>query len=509
MANGWRYIAQRVTGSGTWGNFLDFNLPLQGVELEEVLSGHNALTATISPEIARLKAPDGRPLLEEWGTAIWAEDPDGEIRGGGILTHSDFNGPVWGLECTDLSGALVDLPYTEANYYINVDPLDILREIWRYAQAQAGGNLSVEIDPLKSPVLLGGELIQQVDFDTEPDPSTVPVVAQDPLELPQPLPVAPNRFATNGNWRDAAVKHMGANGWNKAKVDDALRKWLNKDDLVATNKWTALTEEERKIRDRAVEKMGPPPVPPSGWNPPRVGFVDQNPVTNTVPADGTTDAPPNDTTTPEQTISWVYDAYKLNWYTNHNLDGTIEELSAATPFDWLMTHRWNDDEIVHRIKLGYPRIGRRREELRFVIGENIKVIPSVTHDGGEYANEVLVLGAGEGSAQLMARAYRRDDNRVRRVAVISAPECQTSEAAQSRANAEIAARYLTDDVTEITLSDHSHAPMGSVDLGDEILIEGETGWIDLEVWCRVVTRTLSPDAGDSMRLTVIRSDRLV
>ena len=173
-----------------------------------------------------------------------------------------------------------------------------------------------------------------------------------------------------------------------------------------------------------------------------------------------------------------------------------------------MTHYWYDEEIRHHIRLGYPRIGNRRSDLRFVVGENIKVIPTVERDGTRYANEILFLGAGEGSAQVMARAFRRDDNKVRRVAVVVDPAVQDQVMAQNRANSELAIRYAVEDVTDIVLMDHPHAPMGSVELGDEILLEGETGWADLEMWCRVIGRTLNPDTGNAMVLTVIRSDRL-
>jgi hypothetical protein len=484
-AGGWRYLAQRMTGDGAFGDFIDLNLPLANVEIDEVLSGHHGFHATITPEIMRLKGPNGRPLLDEWGCAIWAEGPDGEIRGGGILQHSTFMGPSWSLECISPSGALIDLPYTEARFWVNVDPLDIYREIWRYAQAQQGGNLGVTMDATRSPMLLGGDLVQRVEFDTEEDVTEAQVY---------PLPVAPNRYATNSDWKDAAVKAMKATGWNADVVRDALTKWLNKDDLIAQNKWPkgGLTDKETTIKKKAIEKVGLPPDPPNGTvaapKPTAAGYTEPTAEAGDLPI-------------------YEYDAYKLAWYKDHDLASTVDELASMTPFDWNMTHRWNGDEIAHHIRIGYPRLGRRREDLRFVIGENISVLPSIERDGTEYANEVLVLGAGEGSAQVVGRAFR-NDGRIRRVAVVSAPWIQHDFTANAHARLELQKRVQIDDITEIILRDHPHAPMGSVDLGDEILVEGETGWSDLEVWCRVIGRKISPESADSMVLTIIRSDRI-
>lgn len=498
-AGQWRYIAQRMRGDGSLGDFLDFDVPLMQAAPEEVLSGDNGLTGLISPEYMRLKGPDGRPILEEWGSALWAESPDGNIWGG-ILTHSSFDGPNWSVECTDLSGMLDGLPYTEANNWVNVDPLDVFREIWRYAQAQRGGNLGISIDPLHSPIRLGTDLVQRditpgEGFDLEEDPSA----GLD--ESTEPVYVSPSRYDTNKDWREAGVKVMKRVNWDPDTVDAALRKWLNKDQLIEDKKWEPLTNKERTIKNKVLEKIGPPP------NPPTVGGTlveNMRPNTNYVPATEESTTEEGET---EPVLVLEYDAYKLNWYTNHDLSSDVSNLAQATPFDWHLIHYWQDEEIRHHIRLGYPKIGRRLVDERFVIGENIHVIPSVERDGTEYANEVLVLGAGEGSSMIMGRAFR-DDGRVRRVAVVSDPSITTLTWAIARAEEELKWRINLENIAEIVLLNHPHAPIGSVSLGDEILVEGETGWVDLEVWCRVVGRRLDPDNSDAVTLTLVRSDRL-
>ena len=105
-------------------------------------------------------------------------------------------------------------------------------------------------------------------------------------------------------------------------------------------------------------------------------------------------------------------------------------------------------------------------------------------------------------------AFRRDDGRVRKIVTISEPSLTTAAACIARAEQEIAKRFNIDDITEITVADHPHAPMGSVDIGDEILVQGDIGWVEYMNWCRVVGRTFSPDDGDSQTLSLIRSDRI-
>lgn len=500
MSEGWRYIAQRFDGTnGGLGDFLDFNVPLQGVSIDEVLSGDNGLSGTITPEYPRLKGADGKPILVEGGTAIWAEDPDGEIRGGGLVTHSGFGeGGTWEIECTDLTGTATELPFDSAAWFVNADPMDIYRYIWTHIQSHPNHNLGITIDATTSPVRLGTDLVQHVEFDTEEDVS-------DDLE-PAPIPVAPPRYATNALWRAAAVKALGANGWNKTVVDDALKKWLQKDALVESGDWKPLTEKERQIRDKAIDKVGWPPDPPEPGRKKNTLVVNVRPQM-TPPTGGET--LPEEDPTPQEVVTWQYDAYKLNWYETLDLGSSMNDLAANTPFDWHMVHRWNEfDEIEHHIRLGYPKLGRRRDDLRFVVGENIHQTPSVERDGAEYANEVVVFGAGEGSLQVIGRAFRRDDGRVRKVAVVSAPWITHDFTARAHAELELAKRFNIEDIAEVTLVNHPHAPMGSVDLGDEIFIQGDIGWIEIDAWCRVVGRTMSPDDSDSQTLTLIRSDRI-
>jgi len=369
----WRYLAQRLDGTGDGGELLDIDLPLNDVQYTDTLSGPSALSGTISPEFAKLIV-SGRPLLDEWGTAIWAEE-DGNIVGGGILTSSRFDGPKWTLDCVGYAGYMYDMPYLGSWSGVEVDPLDIVREMWSHVQSQPNGNLGLIVSSLLTGVKVGTEL-EQVEFDTESGP-----------------------------------------------------------------------------------------------------------------------------------VSFEAGPAKLNWWQTHDLGNEMDKYAKETPFDYHERHQWEGDVIKHYLDFAYPRMGRRLDTLRFVVGENIFVSPPVDRNGDDYASEILALGAGEGRTMKMAQ-LRQSTGRLRRVGIVEDKSARTLKAIDTVARADMAWRKNLDVVSEVVLIDHPHAPMGSVKPGDEIYLEGELDWIDLNMWVRVLSTTLQPASGNAMTLSVTPADRI-
>ena len=163
----WRYIAERLVGDGT-GAILHWDVPLQKPKVLDVLSGPAGLTGTIEPEFASMIGDDGLPLLQPWATALYAES-DGEIRGGGIVLNTGFNGPSYEVDCMGFAGYPAGMPYTASQYWVNYDPIDGVREIWSHLQNKIRGNLGMVIDDTTSPVRIGVDL-EQGEFDTEEGP---------------------------------------------------------------------------------------------------------------------------------------------------------------------------------------------------------------------------------------------------------------------------------------------------------------------------------------------------
>lgn len=377
MAAGWRYFATRLAGDGT-EEPLAWDLPLSGVELTDTLSGPGALSATISPEAARLKDESGRAVFVPWSTAVYAE-ASGQIRGGGILTPSStLEGPSCSLDCVGFAGYPTGMPYTHNRSWVGADPLDLVRHIWEHLQGHPGGDLGVVVDEDTSPVRIG----------TDPE-------AED---------------KTNDETAG------GAGG----------------------------------------DERGP---------------------------------------------------YRLNWWSTTDLGSELAQLAEATPFDFREEHQWAGDAVRHRLRLGYPRLGRRREE-RFVVGENVTVVPTVGYSD-DYASEVLMLGAGEGRKMTRGRAHR-PDGRLRRVAVVSDKSLRTSSAADRAAERQVRALLGAPDISEVVVADHPHAPVGSLTVGDDICVQvpERAGWAGrLDLWVRITQMTTSPDAAGAVTLTVARTDR--
>lgn len=377
---GWRYFATRLNGDGT-EDLLDPDIPLDDVEVTDALSGACSLSGTLEPVYARLLAPDGKPLFNEWSTAIYAEN-DGDIRGGGIMTHSDFDGPSWEVECVGFTGYGRDMPYTGSGYKgIRVDPMDAARVIWDHIQSQSGGDIGLEFDDTTTggKVSIGTEL-KQVEFDTQSGP-----------------------------------------------------------------------------------------------------------------------------------ISFESGPYRLNWYTNHDLQGDFDDLAEFTPFDYREKHTWREDGTIrHFVEMGYPKLGRRRTDLRFVHGVNVLPAVTIERDGEMYASGTMVLGAGEGAA--MIRAIREpvvpeSERRLRRIAVVTDDTIKSKNRAIARAELENQWRRRLDDFDTIVVTDHPNAPLGSCQVGDEIRIEGQGDWLGVDTWTRVISISWAPDR-PTAEYTVARSDKL-
>jgi hypothetical protein len=136
----WRYMAFRAIDRAP----LDLDLPLKVEELGWALNGAGPLRATVDPDIGNLRADDGRLLLEEWGTLIFAE-ADGEIRWGGIVLTSALNGEAWQIEAAQMAtyprGMAFDGNYSK----VGADPAKVIADLWAHLQSKPDGDLGVAV----------------------------------------------------------------------------------------------------------------------------------------------------------------------------------------------------------------------------------------------------------------------------------------------------------------------------------------------------------------------------
>lgn len=217
----------------------------------------------------------------------------------------------------------------------------------------------------------------------------------------------------------------------------------------------------------------------------------------------------DDSILPTQTPTKVT-PYVLAYYQTHDLAKEFELLASLAPFEYTLTHEWNTDRtaIRHILHYGYPRLGARRTDLRFVVGENVVAQPRFDIGGDSYASDVVVLGAGEGSKMMWKPATNPSPGRLGRDAVIIDKSITTPSAAQKRADAELKLLTGTADVTEIQVRQHEHAPLGSYSVGDDIRLETADGWSGVRrLWVKILGIQIRPETNVTT-LQVMRAEKV-
>ena len=215
--------------------------------------------------------------------------------------------------------------------------------------------------------------------------------------------------------------------------------------------------------------------------------------------------PGSQTTTTKTKVTPI--PYELAWWKTSDVGTEFDKLAKETPFDYRTIHRWDGTKITHDLHVVYPEIKTRREDLRFVVGENIYDVPTLEYAGDEYASEVLVVGAGEGRKAIRGTA-NKTPTRLRRAVMVQDSSTTAVSGANKLAGDELKARLGEVDISQIVQIEHPHAPRGAVNVGDDILIytaiDGWTGSKNL--WCRVLAVTMEPSKGRAI-LAVTRTEK--
>jgi hypothetical protein len=198
-------------------------------------------------------------------------------------------------------------------------------------------------------------------------------------------------------------------------------------------------------------------------------------------------------------------AYKILWWDTPNCGQEIDNLAEQTPFDWTERHYFDAaGEVRHEIQVHYPRAGRFRTDLRFATGENITEIVQAQSDGDDFANEVFGVGAGEGSGALR-RSTAVDNGRLRTVAVVAAKDISRSASLDAKIRKELTARLNTLRFPKITVKHTRQTPIGSWNLGDDILVQADIPWLGKQaIKHRIVAWNQDDDTHAT--LTLERSD---
>ncbi|MEU0857423.1 hypothetical protein ABZ352_18565 [Streptomyces griseofuscus] len=395
MPTGWRYIAQRALPE----TILDWEVPLAlSSNPKRDLSGPGSLTGTIEPEYARMIGSDGLPILQDWNTKLYLEI-EGNIRWGGVITKTSFDGPKATVQCEGFSSYATGIPFEDH--------------------------------------IISGALITPKD----------PYAGKD---------------KNHDGWVD------GKKG--KERVPDPPKPYGG----PRIDTYDAVRAIWKHIQSRPYGNIGL--------------TIDTHDLGEPLGAkDGS-------------------DPWELAWWDNPDCGQALDTLARDTPFDWVETHAWSGsgNTIAHRIVLGKPRLGRKRTDLRFADGENIAAIAKPEGMGDEFANEVVVLGKGEGQKMKRAQVHRYD-GRLRRVATVADKTLSSDSSLRTRGEQELAGRTHALQIPAIQIIDHPNARLGSWALGDDILVQVHVPWVgDVAVWHRIISDEISADG--LVVLTLKRSD---
>lgn len=153
--SGWSFFAMTLHGDGT-ETLAAADLPLTSPSVTTALSGTDEIGFDLTPEIARLKRPDGRPLMRSRSTAVYAV-LDGLIRCGGMVRSGTAQGHVLRVACHGFVSYLDGLPWTNSTKKLyGADPADVVRMVWAYGQMHPLGNLGVNVSAdVKTPARVG------------------------------------------------------------------------------------------------------------------------------------------------------------------------------------------------------------------------------------------------------------------------------------------------------------------------------------------------------------------
>lgn len=374
----WRYLVFAEPGGGFLGE-----IELAEVSISRVLSGPGRLTGT-------LRGPSNAlTILRPYAVSIWAEDPSGTIRAGGLLMPMGVSEGGIELDVAGLSCYPSGQPWlaTPIDYY-DTDPADIFREIWRHLQALNRGNIGVVVDNLKTG----------------------------------------KRVGERGFWTDA-------NGNIQRNAN--------------------YTQENK----------------PEGWE-----WTEPAPV-------------------------------RLAWWETHDLGAVLDDMAVAGGFEYREDQAWNASRtaVERRLTLGRPSVGTRRSgplAPRLSLGENLSVVPSLgsVHEG-QYATDMLALGAGEGAAMVSVTLTRPSPIGVRKAVVLSNSGITDRDtvAGWGRGRLQHMDGEAKIESIGVVMTNFSH---GQFDVGDEIFVSGESGFVTLDKWVRITQMDYSPESTATVQLTV-------
>lgn len=447
----WTFMATRLNGDGT-EDHLDPEVPLQDVTITEYRNAPTTIAAKIEPEVVDLEDVDGNPVLTKWSTMIYAEKDD-EIRAGGILVDDAIEPDTASqtLDFMGMAGYPNGQPYTEADTWPDNPPV-------------------VEYDEGLEDVFESREVWVSVPY-------------------------------TKRSYNKKTKTTTVVAGWKQVKqVQDVQVQWA-RDPMLVQQNVSGYPADGMEPMYGIREIWRHLQAQPGG----NLGLLIDPMVTGKLigklVAQGEFD-------TENGPLSFEYEPFLLRWFETHDLGDVINELCENVPLEFREEHAWNADRtgVTHFLRFGHPRLGGRRTDVRFIVGENVDPV-GIDPPADEYASHVIGLGAGEGRTMVRGDAVRGDETRIRRAVVFEDKAAKTAAAIAESARAELLARIGVDEVTSIVVRPGHVEEVQHLMPGDEVYLGGDQPHRDVDMWVRIESKT-TICSDDGLEFGVQRTDRL-
>lgn len=186
-------------------------------------------------------------------------------------------------------------------------------------------------------------------------------------------------------------------------------------------------------------------------------------------------------------------------YERQNVGRAIEQLAAVDDgFDWRYHTAWDSFLPTVTFQPTYPAEGRRTAHV-FEVGTNCALL-SYSEDGTTVANVVHAKGAGDGEDALLVTAQNAAlqgpypiletviaHNDVRILATLAA------HARRRLARGAGPIRHV-----QLTTFPDTEPVLGSYQVGDQVTVRADHGWVQLDDWMRIVDMTVTIQGGSEL-----------
>lgn len=177
-----------------------------------------------------------------------------------------------------------------------------------------------------------------------------------------------------------------------------------------------------------------------------------------------------------------------------NIGGAVEELAAvAGGFDFEPAAAWTGQKVAWTFRLHYPRRGRVTS-LVWELGSNLEDLAEDV-DSTRQANLVDAIGAGEGSAMILATATGARDGYPLLEAVVPLKDVSVGATLQAHADLILKGTRLPLDRVPRALASQRHpdTTLGAYGPGDTVALRAADGWIAVAQSARVMEVAVSVD----------------